>query len=99
MMQSLASTSPLSIITGPILVPSNDCYMRYWLSMEGNSTGSLMIGGMNLDTGVVRPFWQSYPSMFPERAFGFQRRIIQISGMSVPFRLVIEGKDKLVKIN
>ena len=99
-MQSSETSATSSIITGGMLLASDDCYMRYWLSLEGESdSGSIMIGGENIVTGIVNTFYESQPWMFPQRAFGFQRYILHIPRMGGPglIRIVIKGNDNSEK--
>ena len=88
-----------SKIYGPTFDPrsSGNCYIRFWISMEGNSTktGKYILGLENVRTGAFTELYRSI--VFPFNQFGFVREehlIYKLAEIDSRSRLIIQGSFK-----
>ena len=89
-------------LSGPTLEPSNNCRIRFWYSMEGNSTNNgklyLLYVTVNQSPNFILPHWATEPEQFPTLTFGFNRVEVTIGRMSGTTRLFFRG-NKGTKCN
>ncbi len=93
----MRATSPTNqteaTIDGPIFEPDKGCFMTFWLDMEGKGVGKGMITvyAQNLQTGTISLMYQTGSFLFPSRTFGYMRHIIQFTGLTYRFRVLLKG--------
>lgn len=93
----LRARSPVSAteatIDGPTFEPDKGCYMTFWLDMEGTGTGkgTITIYAQNLQNSTTSVIYQTWPYMFPSRMFGYARHVVQFSGLTYRFRVLLKG--------
>ncbi len=93
-MRATSPTIPTqATIDGPIFEPDEGCYMTFWLDMEGIGVGkgTIAVYAQNLQTGATSVVYQTKPYMFPSRTFGYMRHIVQFTGLTYRFRVLLTG--------